>query len=169
MMDIFLRIRSLWAEKRAVYTLYCLSLVLHLLVFGALLFSYGPHSFFLSTDGRVTDNDTQHYVTIAKNLAEGSGSPRLGSPPFEPDALRTPLLPLYFLPFVAVGGLPLIWLAILLLNFVLALAPVFLYKLSRFFVSHRMAMIAGTLLAVEPLFLYRSQIAEPDALLVFLL
>lgn len=131
-----------------------------------MLHLYGSSSFFLSTDGSLNGNDTQHYVIIAKNLAEGHGYSRFATPPFEPDALRTPLLPLYFLPFVAAGGLGFIWFAMLLLNIVLAYTPVVLYKLARIFLPHHFALVAALFLALEPLFLYRSQIAEPDALLV---
>ncbi|MBI5469893.1 glycosyltransferase family 39 protein [Candidatus Kaiserbacteria bacterium] len=162
-------IRYFFAEEGVTWTIYVLALVAHLLVFGALLHFYGPSSFFLSTDGSLNGNDSQHYVIIAKNIAEGHGYSRFVDLPFEPDGLRTPLLPLYFLPFVGAGGLSLIWLAMLILNFILALAPVIFYKLSRMFLPHSYAVAGGLFLVFEPLFLYRSQIAEPDALLVLLL
>lgn len=163
------RVRTFFSEGSAPRSIFFASLALHLLFFSLLVFNYGPYSFFLSSDGSLSNNDTQHYVVIAKNLAEGNGYSRFPDAPFEPDALRTPLLPLYFVTFLYLGGLSLVWLAILLLQFLLALTPVVLYKIARQFLSHEYSLIAALALAAEPIFLYRSQIAEPDALLVFFL
>lgn len=160
---------ALFGEGNIVRTLFIGSLVAHFVVFFAMLWIYGPCVFFLSSDCATTNNDTQHYVVLANNLAHGNGYSRFADPPFEPDALRTPLLPLYFVPFTYVGGLRLIWLAVLLLNVLLSIAPIALYKLARFFVPHAYAAVAGVLLVLEPLYVYRSQIAEPDAILVLML
>ncbi|MEK7509228.1 MAG: glycosyltransferase family 39 protein [Patescibacteria group bacterium] len=161
-------LRSMFGEKRIRFTLFAISLLAHLVVFALLLVHYGPSASFFSVDGSLNGNDAQHYVTIAKNLAEGNGYSRFPDAPFEPDAFRTPLLPLYFVPFVFFGGLPLIWLPILLLNLILAFAAVLMYKLARLFLPHGYAAAAGLAMALDPLFLYRSQLAEPDALFVFL-
>ena len=159
-------IRRAFSETYFLKTIVCVSLVAHMAVFFALLWLHGPYSFFLSPDGSLHDNDTQHYVIIAKNLAEGNGYSRFAEAPYEPDSLRTPLLPFYFVPFIYLGGLGTIWLAIMLLNILLALAPVVTYTIARFFVSHRMSSVAALGMVFEPLYLYRSQIAEPDALFV---
>lgn len=163
------RLTEFFAEKNALYVLYGLAVIAHLAVFYALLYLYGPCSFFLSSDCSVNGNDTQHYVTIAYNLTHGHGYSRFPDAPYEADALRTPLLPLYFAPFTYFGGYSLIWLAILLLNLVLALAAPLAYKLARYYLSHSYALLVGVGMALEPLYLYRSQIAEPDALLVLLM
>ena len=159
-------IRALFSESKTPYLLYVLALVAHLVFFYALLYLYGPCSFFLSNDCTLSGNDTQHYVIIANNIADGNGYSRFLEAPYEPDGLRTPFLPIYFVPFALAGGYSLIWLAILLLNLVLALAAPLIYKLARFFVPHGFALAAGIVMSLEPLYLYRSQIAEPDALLV---
>ena len=161
-------LRSLFAETHILRTLFGIALVAHLAVFFALLSIYGPCSFFLSNDCTLNGNDTQLYVIDAFNLTHGHGYSRFVDAPYEPDAMRTPLLPLYFAPFALAGGYSSIWLAILLLNIVLSLAPLVIYKLARFFVPHGYAAVAGVFLALEPLYLYRSQIAEPDALFVLL-
>lgn len=158
-----------FSEEKSPYSLFAITLLSHVAVFYALLYLYGPCSFFLSNDCRVNGNDTQHYVILAENLSHGHGYSRFVDPPYEPDALRTPILSLYFAPFTYLADYQLIWLAILLLNIVLSLAPVLLYKLSRFFLPHAYALVAAFFLVFEPLYLYRSQIAEPDALLVLLL
>jgi len=160
--------RSFFSETKTPFTLFVLALLGHLVFFYALLSFYGPCSFFLSNDCTLNGNDTQHYVIDAFNLTHGHGYSRFVNAPFEPDALRTPLLPLYFAPFTFFGGYSLIWLAILLLNIVLSLAAVVAYKLARFFLPHGFALAAGFFMAFEPLYLYRSQIAEPDALFVLL-
>jgi len=162
-------LKEFFSEKKIPYTLFGLALVTHLIVFYTLLYLYGPCSFFLSNDCALSGNDTQHYVIDAYNLTHGHGYSRFVNPPYEPDALRTPLLPLYFATFTFIGGYSLIWLAILLLNIFLSIAPAVLYKLSRLFLPHGYALVAGLMLVLEPLYLYRSQIAEPDALLVLLL
>jgi 4-amino-4-deoxy-L-arabinose transferase-like glycosyltransferase len=160
---------SFLSEDRAPYVLFVLAVLAHVVVFYALLYFYGPCSFFLSNDCTVNNNDTQHYVTIAENLSHGNGYSRFPNPPYEADALRTPLLPLYFAPFTFFGGYRAIWLAVLLLNIILSLAPLVLYKLARFFLPHAHALITALMLVFEPLYLYRSQIAEPDAVFVLLL
>jgi 4-amino-4-deoxy-L-arabinose transferase-like glycosyltransferase len=162
-------LRELFSEKKIPYTLFAFALAAHLVVFYALLYFYGPCSFFLSNDCGLNGNDTQHYVILAENMTHGHGYSRFLDAPFEPDALRTPLLPLYFAPFTYFAGYSLIWIAILLLNIVLAVAAPVVYKLARFFVGHPYARVAGLVMAFEPLYLYRSQIAEPDALLVLLI
>ncbi|OGG72623.1 hypothetical protein A3A38_00070 [Candidatus Kaiserbacteria bacterium RIFCSPLOWO2_01_FULL_53_17] len=162
-------IQAAFDERWILYTLFALSLIAHTAVFGTLLFHYGPQGFFLSQGGVLDGNDGQHYVILAKNIVEGNGYSRFVDAPFEPDALRTPLLPSYFVPFFFVGGLQLLWCAMLFLNIVLAFAPLVLYKLARLFLSHGYAVGAALVLILNPLFLYRSQLAEPDALFVFLL
>lgn len=158
-----------FSEKKAPYALFGVALFAHLVVFYALMYIYGPCSFFLSNDCSVNGNDTQHYSIIAYNLSHENGYSRFVDAPFEKDALRTPLMPLYLAPFTYFGGYDLLWLAILLLNIVLPLAAPIAYKLARFFLTHSSACVVGIFMALEPLYLYRSQIAEPDALLVLLL
>jgi 4-amino-4-deoxy-L-arabinose transferase-like glycosyltransferase len=158
-----------FSERKAPVALFGLGLIAHLLAFYALMIFYGPCAFFLSNDCSVNGNDTQHYVIIADNLSHGNGYSRFVDPPYEPDALRTPLLPLYFAPFAYFGGLEIIWLAMIFLNILLSLLGPVLYKLARLFLPHSFALIAGIVFSVEPLYLYRSQIAEPDALLVLFL
>jgi 4-amino-4-deoxy-L-arabinose transferase-like glycosyltransferase len=159
--------KDLFSEHWAPRTLFIVALIAHLAVFVTLLSHHGPYSFFLS-DGSLNGNDTQNYVTIAKNIVEGNGYSRFPDPPFEPDGFRTPLLAFYFVPFVAFGGISFIWVAICLLNIALAFAPVILYRIARLFLSHPPSIVAGLFLTLEPLYLYRSQIAEPDAVLVLL-
>jgi 4-amino-4-deoxy-L-arabinose transferase-like glycosyltransferase len=166
---MFARIRAFFSEQKAPVTIFCVALAAHLAVFCALLYLYGPCSFFLSKDCALNGNDTQHYVILAENLTAGHGYSRFLDAPYEPDALRTPLLPLYFAPFTYMADYSLIWLAILLLNIPLALLAPLLYKLARLFLPHIYALVTGVVAALEPLYLYRSQIAEPDALLVLLI
>ncbi len=161
--------RKWFGEHHVTWTLFLVALVAHLAVFYALLYLYGPCSFFLSNDCTLNGNDTQHYVIIANNLAEGNGYSRFLDAPFEPDAYRTPLLVLYFLPFAALGGYSFVWLAIIFLNILLSLAAPLLYKFARLYMPHGYAVAAGLIMAFEPLYLYRSQIAEPDALFVLVL
>ena len=166
---MYTSVQESFSERKIPYTLFGLSFFAHLVVFLLLLSIYGPYSFFFSADGVLNGNDAQNYVTIAHNIAEGHGYSRFADAPFEPDAFRTPLLPLYFVPFVYFGGLQLIWLAMLVMNLFLAFAPLVLYKLARMFLLHGYAVVASLALALDPLFLYRTQLAEPDALFVFLL
>jgi 4-amino-4-deoxy-L-arabinose transferase-like glycosyltransferase len=163
------RIWAYFSEEKTFLSLFWVALTAHLIIFYALLYLYGPCSFFLSKDCALNGNDTQHYVILAENLTAGHGYARFLDAPYEPDALRTPLLPLYFAPFTYLGGYSLIWLAILLLNIPLALLAPLLYKLARLFLPQTYALAAGLIAALEPLYIYRSQIAEPDALLVLLI
>ncbi len=135
------------------------------------MFAYqGPESFYLGDNGTgLIGHDSQHYVVIAKNLVEGNGYSRFVEAPFEPDALRTPLLPLYFIPFIYFFGFSHVWVGILLLLFILSFTPVVVYKLSRQLVSPRAALVISFLVALQPLLAYRSNIAEPDALMVLLI
>jgi 4-amino-4-deoxy-L-arabinose transferase-like glycosyltransferase len=160
--------RGWFGEKYITRTLFLIALIVHVAIFYTMMWLYGPCSFFLSNDCSVNGNDTQHYVVIAYNITHGHGYSRFVDPPYESDGLRTPLLPLYFAPFTYFGGLGIIWLAILFLNILLSLAPVVIYKFSRFFLAHKFAVIAGLGMALEPLYVYRSQIAEPDALFVLI-
>ncbi len=156
--------RDAFAENRILYTLFLVSILAHVAVFGSLVYHYGPQSFYLSQGGVLDGNDGQHYVIIAKNIVEGHGYSRFVNPPYEADALRTPLLSLYFVPFFYFGGLAALGMAIFVLNFILALAPLVMYRLSRMFLSQGYAVLAALALGLDPLYLYRSQLAEPDAL-----
>lgn len=162
-------LRNIFREERAPGSLFILSLFFHFVFFGLMIFHYGPLSFYLSTGGNLDGNDGQHYLIIAKNIAEGNGYSRFVDPPYEPDAFRTPLLSLYLLPFFLAGGLPLLWVSIAILNVMLSYGAVVLYKLSRLFLPHTLALFNGIILAVDPLYLYRSQLAEPDALFTLLI
>lgn len=157
--------------KRPILILFLLALAARLLVFGSLLFHYGPGSFYLANDGTpLSDNDSQNYVTIAKNLVEGNGFSRFAEAPFEPDSFRTPLLAFYFVPFVyAFGFSKGLVLAMFVLNIILAGTPVAAFYVAKLFIREKYAFWTGVLVALEPLLAYRTNIAEPDALIVLLL
>jgi 4-amino-4-deoxy-L-arabinose transferase-like glycosyltransferase len=157
-----------FSERTLLRYLFLTALIVHTVVFLLLVGHYGIAGLYASTDGTLNGNDTQHYVVIAKNIVEGNGYSRFVDAPFEPDALRPPLLPLYFIPFIYFGGVHAVGYAIIVLNSVLALWPVIVYMLARQYMTVRSAAFVGWLCVVEPLFIYRSHIAEPDALFVVL-
>lgn len=156
--------------SKTVIWLFAIALLARLLVFGGLLYHYGPGSFYLANYGApLSDNDSQNYVTIAKNLVEHHSYSRFAAAPFEPDSFRTPLLVFYFVPFIYLFGFFSIWLAILVLDVILAGTAVLAYYFAKLFTEEKYAIWAGLLVALEPLLVYRSNIAEPDALVVSLL
>jgi len=155
-------------NNKKIIIIYAVSLLCHLFIFNFLYFNYGPGSYYLDKDG-LTANDTQHYVVIANNLVQGNGYSRFLDPPYQPDGFRTPLMAFYFVPFIYFLGFGSIWLAMLVLNLILSLIPVFTFLLARLFISEKLSFIAGLLIALELLFNYRSNIAEPDALFILLI
>ncbi len=156
-------------ETKYIKANYMVAFVARLLCFCILVFFYGTGSFYYANNGIPLDGgDTEHYVIIADNIAEHGAYSRFVLPPFEPDSLRTPLLPFYFLPFIYLFGFSSIWFAMLVLQAILALTACYTYKLARFFLSLEHSFIAALFAALEPLLVYRSLIAEPDALFVLL-
>ena len=155
---------------KAAFLLFIIALVARLVIFGALVSHYGTGSFYLANYGAVlTNNDSQNYVTIAKNLVEHKGYSRFVEAPFEPDSFRTPLLAFYFVPFVYFFGFSYVWLAMLVLDIILSATAVAAYYLAKLFLPSISALWVGGLVALEPLLVYRTNIAEPDALIVLLL
>lgn len=145
------------------------AVVFRLIFFLALLVNYGPGSFYLDNEGIGLDgNDTQHYVILANNLSKHGVYSRFIDEPFQSDSLRTPLLPLFFLPFIYFMGFGGIWLAMLVLIIILSAIPVVVYYLAKLFLSKRQSFWVGLLVAVEPLMAYFSNIAEPDILMILL-
>lgn len=164
-------LRLLQSKKFKIFVfLFLLALLARLFFFGSMLSHYGPGSFYLANSGApLTVNDSMNYVVIAKNLVERGAYSRFVDPPYDPDSFRTPLLPLYFVPFVYFFGVGGITLAVLLLTVIVSFTGVAAYSLARLFLSYTLSVWAGVLVAVEPLLAYRSNIAEPDALIVLLL
>jgi len=145
--------------------LFLIALLAHLLVFALMIKNYGVPGLYFSQDGSLTGYiDAQHYILDAKNVVEGNGFSRYPNPPFEPDTFRTPLLPMYFMPFIYFGGVSAIGLAIFILNIILCFVPVVTFAIANQFVSKSASFFVGIAMAFEPLFLYRSQITEPDPL-----
>src|SRR3989338_2361427 len=93
----------------------------------------------------------KNFVVIAKNLVERGAYSRFVDPPYDPDSFRTPLLPLYFVPFVYFFGVGGITLAVLLLTVIVSFTGVAAYSLARLFLSYTLSVWAGVLVAVEPL------------------
>jgi len=151
------------------FILFIVALAVRLLFFGLMMWHYGPGSFYLDNDGMFLDgNDSQHYVLIAKNIVERGVYSRFVDEPFQSTAFRTPLLPLYFLPFIYSLGFGGIWLAILILDVILSFTPIVVYLLSKLFLSEKKSILIALLIALEPLLAYRSNLAEPDALMILL-
>ncbi|NCN07240.1 glycosyltransferase [Candidatus Falkowbacteria bacterium] len=162
-------IKGLVKKHKVIIIIFLLSLFLRLLTFGLLIDNYGTGSFYLANNTEVLDgNDTQHYVIIASNISEHGVYSRFINEPFEPDSLRTPLLPLYFLPFIHFLGFSSVWLAMLLLVIILSAIPVEAYYLAKLFLSNKLSLVAGLLVALQPLMIYFTSITEPDMLMIFL-
>lgn len=154
--------------KKTLLILFFAALAVRLFMFGGLLYIYGPGSFYLDDGRGLTGIDTQDYVTIAKNLAEHGVYSRFADPPFEPDAMRTPAMPLYYMFFIAVFGLSGMTAALLVLNILLSFTAILAYKLGRLYLRHRLAFVFAFIVAVHPLLAYRTNIAEADGLFFYL-
>ncbi|HNW09370.1 MAG TPA: glycosyltransferase [bacterium] len=151
------------------FALFIMALALRLFFFGLMMWHYGSGSFYLDNDGVSLDgNDSQHYVLIARNITEHGVYSRFVDEPFQPTAFRTPLLSLYFVPFIYLFGFSNIWLAILILDIILSLTPILVYFLANLFLSKKKSFLIAMLVALEPLLAYRSNLAEPDALMILL-
>ncbi len=159
------------SSRRKIIWLVSIAFAARLAVFVLLLGNYGPGGFYLANRAApLTDNDSQNYVTIAKNIAEGNGYSRFVEPPFEPDSFRTPLLPLYFTPFISKLGFTIgVTAAMLVLIAILSFSAAIAFKFARLFLSERYSFWFALVIALEALLVYRSSIAEPDALIVLLL
>ena len=156
-------------KHKLIFIIFGVALIFRLFIFGLLMFNYGPGSFYLDNDGQsLNGNDSQYYVLIARNLIEEKSYSHFVDQPFQPTSYRTPLLPLYFVPFIYLFGFKSIWLAILILDIILSLTPVVAYYLAKLFVSKISSLIIGLLVALEPLLAYYSNFAEADALMVLL-
>ena len=157
--------------RRQIIWLIAVAFAARLAIFILMLGNFGPGGFYLANRfAPLTDNDSQNYVTIAKNLAEGNGYSRFAEGPFEPDSFRTPLLPLYFTPFISAFGFKIgVIAAMLVLIAILSLTAAVAYKFARLFLQERYSFWFALLIALEPLLVYRSNIAEPDGLIVLLL
>ena len=154
--------------KKIILIIFLAALTLRLFFFFAMFSDYGRGSFYLDNGQGLDNNDSQHYVVIAKNIVEHHSYSRFFDPPFQLDGYRTPLLPAYFVPFIWLLGFDSTWMAILILIFVLSLIPVVSYFLAKLFISERKSFWVGILVALEPLLAYRSNFAEPDILMMLL-
>jgi glycosyltransferase involved in cell wall biosynthesis/4-amino-4-deoxy-L-arabinose transferase-like glycosyltransferase len=162
-------LKKLAQQNKAIITIFLVALFLRLLVFGLLETHYGPGSFYLGGDESTLQNhDTQHYVVLANNMSKHGVYSRFVDAPLEPDSLRTPLLAFYFLPFVHYLGFGSIWLAMLLLVIILSAIPVASYLLAKLFLNKAISFLVGLLVAIQPLMVYFTNIAEPDMLMVLL-
>jgi len=156
-------------KHKLVFIIFGAALIFRLLIFSLLIFNYGSGSFYLNNDGQsLNGNDSQYYVLIARNLVEEKSYSHFVDQPFQPTSYRTPLLPLYFVPFIYLFGFKSIWLAILILDIILSLTAVIVYYLAKLFVSKKSSLIIALLVALEPLLAYHSNFAEADALMVLL-
>ena len=165
-----MELRNLKNYITSARALFVIALAARLAVFGLLLAHYGPGSFYLANNGvALSDNDSQNYVTIAKNLVEYGEYSRFAAPPYFQDAFRTPLLPVYFAPFISAFGFTSgVTAGMLVLDIILSFTAVLGYKFAKLFLRNSYALAFGLILALEPLLVYRSSIAEPDALIVLL-
>lgn len=157
-------------QHKIAFIIFCVSLAFHLLVFGLMMFHYGPGSFYFDNDGQslAGNNDVQYYVLIARNFVDHQVYSSFIDAPFQSTAYKTPLLPFYFVPFIYLFGFSSIWLAMLILNIILSFIPVVSYLLAKLFVSQRKALIVGLIIALEPLLVFMSNFVGGDALLVLL-
>lgn len=151
-------------------SLYVVALVARLTIFFLLVNIYGTGSVYLANHGEpIVGHDTQHYMVIAHNVLELHGYSRFITSPFEPDGVRTPLYPVLLIPFLYFFGYPSgATVAVLSMNFIWALTPLLAFIVARKFVRLRYAVLVGLATAVDPLLIFRSNIAEPDALLTLL-
>lgn len=93
-------------------------------------------------------NDSRGYIQVAQNLLEhGIYSANPGPNP-QPDSFRTPILPLFLMPFLHFK-LSLYWIAVVN-DILMALAAVLLFFLGRRLFNEKAAFIAAILSGLEP-------------------
>jgi hypothetical protein len=119
-----------------------------LAISGAMLVDIGSRNPAYLHDFRININpDAGHYLVLGHNILENHVFSRASSPPFVPDALRTPVYP------VVVGAVTAVWnepLAVYALQMMLQLAVIgIVYAFCRIAFSRPIAIIAGTFVATD--------------------
>lgn len=107
------------------------------------------------------------YYEISQNLLAGNGFSPLTTPPFLPDAERTPLYPLFMATLVSVFRS---YYAVLIAQILLGgLIPLLAYRIAlQMFTNERIATIVALILALEPLTIYLSTILVSETLFTVL-
>ena len=92
--------------------------------------------------------DSKHYMQVAQNLIQKGIYPIDTGPNPQPDSFRTPILPLFLIPFLYFH-ISLYWIA-LAEDIIMAFAAVALYLLGRKLFNEKAAFIAAILSGLEP-------------------
>ena len=123
------------------------AILLRLAIFGFLWVANEPTYFVLG--------DSNGYLRIANNIAEGNGFSQFTEPPYLPDSMRVPVLPGFLAASILFfdSYIPLILLQILLSGVLVALTFLITRQVGA---SERLSLIAASLMAFEPYSVYIS-------------
>lgn len=146
--------------RRVFFGFFILALILRLAAFDFFILRSGPEGLYIV--------DATHYLTLAKNIADGNGFSLSAAPPYAPDAYRVPGYPLYLAVFYKLFGT--FWPANLMQVFLNAFVPLMILWLAwKVSGSRRAAYVAAFLTAVEPHLIYHQIGIATEGVFIFLL
>jgi 4-amino-4-deoxy-L-arabinose transferase-like glycosyltransferase len=140
--------------------IYAFALIVHLVLIGIYLV-HGAGSYNWGADGG-------DYINEAQNILHGHGFSRSWEPPYLPDAIRTPLYPLFLAGVYAMFGT---FTAVLFIEALLSsLIPVLFVRMSALFVKNKRVLLAGALfLSVEPHLVFNTTFFASEGIAIVLL
>ncbi len=129
-------------NRRILFGIFLLSLVLRLGAFGFLVNRFG-------VEGGLFWADSTQYTTLAKNMLAGHGFTLETAPPFAPDTLRTPGYPAYVAILFKISGN--LWFPALVQTIFNSLIPILAMMIAwRIWKRPSVAYVTGLLIALEP-------------------
>lgn len=132
---------------KALIWIVAIGIIVRLLLFGYLSMQNEPTYFVLG--------DSNGYLRLAHNIADGNGFSQVTEPPYVPDAMRVPILPLFLAASIYVfdSYVPFVILQILLSSVLIVLA----YFITRLISGNEtLSLITAGLMAFEPYSIYIS-------------
>jgi hypothetical protein len=161
-MLFILKIKAWVSAHRLEIGIFSFALFVRLVVIGFAFAHEGYGAYYnLGADG-------SDYINEATNLLNGHGFSRSFAPPYLPDALRTPLYPLFLATVKVFTGS---FLAVFFVEAIISsFLPVLYMRMTAFFVRDRRVYIAGALfLAVEPHFVFNTIFFSSEGISVILI
>lgn len=156
--------KSVWESRFfPALTLLLLCLAAHAVV---AVFLYQGRPEYFAIPSLQVNPDAQHYMLLADNLWNGHGFSRMDAPPYQPDALRTPLFPAVCA--ILWGVFHSMWAVFLFNALCHGITSILVYRLGRLLLRPAFAMAAGLLFVWNAVLISQSFESMSESLFILL-